>query len=128
MSDWEVTFEFKISGHPSVGALHNHSFTNTREEVKGLLSGLSRNACWGPCSEGQHFLDPGVHSCSADYWNGLGIFFDTYDNDGQGQSPLIVAIYNDGTQAYQNHNDGVRQALGNCHVPRLRNPTGVSVC
>lgn len=101
MSDWEVTFEFKISGHPSGGG-EGFAFWFVEKRMLGPVFG------------------------SADYWNGLGIFFDTYDNDGQGQSPLIVAIYNDGTQSYQNHNDGVRQALGNCHVPRLRNPSGHS--
>lgn len=58
---------------------------------------------------------------SADYWDGLGIFFDTYNNDGKGQSPLVLAIYNDGTQSYSAYDDGVKQAAGMCSAPYLRN-------
>jgi len=42
-------------------------------------------------------------------------------NDGQGQSPMVMAIYNDGTRKYEAHNDGKNQALGQCFAPDLRN-------
>jgi hypothetical protein len=59
--------------------------------------------------------------CSSDYWNGLGIFFDTYNNDNSGQNPLVVAVFNDGSQSYDAGRDGTNQALGMCHAPYLRN-------
>ena len=37
---------------------------------------------------------------SNDNWKGLGLFFDSFDNDGQRNNPYILAMVNDGTQSY----------------------------
>jgi len=37
---------------------------------------------------------------SADNWNGLGIFFDSFDNDGLHNNPYISVVLNDGTKSY----------------------------
>ena len=35
---------------------------------------------------------------SSDRWNGLGIFFDSFDNDNKHNNPYIMAMVNDGTK------------------------------
>ena len=35
---------------------------------------------------------------SSDMWNGLGIFFDSFDNDNKHNNPYIMAMVNDGTK------------------------------
>jgi len=37
---------------------------------------------------------------SADNWNGLGIFFDSFDNDGLHNNPYVSVMLNDGTKSY----------------------------
>ena len=37
---------------------------------------------------------------AADNWNGLGVFFDSFDNDNQKNNPYIMAMVNDGTKSY----------------------------
>ena len=37
---------------------------------------------------------------SNDYWTGLGIFFDSFDNDAQRNNPYIMMMINDGTRSY----------------------------
>ncbi|KRX64460.1 Protein ERGIC-53, partial [Trichinella sp. T9] len=56
---------------------------------------------------------------SNDYWNGLGIFFDTYDNDGQASvndNPYVMAVINDGTKSFDHANDGRSMARGGCQL------------
>ncbi|XP_003372617.1 putative legume lectins beta domain protein [Trichinella spiralis] len=56
---------------------------------------------------------------SNDYWNGLGIFFDTYDNDGQASvndNPYVMAVINDGTKSFDHANDGRSVARGGCQL------------
>lgn len=95
MTDWEVTVSFKVGSDDAIGG-EGMAFWFVEKRMLGPIFG------------------------SADYWNGLGIIFDTYNNDDKGQSPLILAIYNDGTQKYEGFNDGVNQALGSCYAPALR--------
>lgn len=96
MTDWQTTIEFKISGEQTGGG-EGFAFWYVEKRMLGSVFG------------------------SADYWNGLGVFFDTYNNDRKGQSPMIAGIYNDGSQAYSSYDDGLRQAFGSCHAPYLRN-------
>ena len=52
-----------------------------------------------------------------DYWKGLGIFFDTYDN-GNRQSqnhPFISVMYNDGTQSFVHGDGGLQNGIPACH-------------
>lgn len=37
---------------------------------------------------------------SNDQWNGLGLFFDSFDNDGLKNNPYVLAMLNDGTKVY----------------------------
>jgi len=54
---------------------------------------------------------------SVDYWNGLGIFFDTYANSRHSYSfPRIYAIMNDGTKSYNIAKDGQSQELASCSI------------
>ncbi|GIY01519.1 protein ERGIC-53 [Caerostris extrusa] len=50
---------------------------------------------------------------SNDHWIGLGVFFDSFDNDNRGNNPYIMAMYNDGTKAFD-QSDGVAQQLAGC--------------
>ncbi|XP_060600657.1 protein ERGIC-53-like isoform X2 [Ruditapes philippinarum] len=61
---------------------------------------------------------------SNDYWKGLAVLFDSFDNDGQAaaahsgkprhNNPYIMAMVNDGTKQYEHQNDGINQQLGGC--------------
>jgi mannose-binding lectin 1 len=51
---------------------------------------------------------------SSDRWNGLGIFFDSFDNDNKHNNPYIMAMVNDGVTPYDHQNDGSTQQLAGC--------------
>lgn len=51
---------------------------------------------------------------SNDYWTGMGLFFDSFDNDGQKNNPVVSLMINDGTRSYDHHTDGSQQALSSC--------------
>jgi len=51
---------------------------------------------------------------NVDKWNGVGIMFDTFDNDGDGENPSIYAVTNDGTKTFQHDSDGKPDVLGHC--------------
>jgi len=90
MTDWEVVLSFQVYGQPSMGG-DGFGFWYT-----------SKSGMMGPVYGGM------------DYWDGLGIFFDTFNNDGTGDFPVIVAVMNDGSLAYDASTDGASQAIGSC--------------
>ncbi|KAK6053325.1 Legume-like lectin family protein [Cooperia oncophora] len=49
-----------------------------------------------------------------DFWTGMGIFLDSFDNDGQKNNPMIALMLNDGTRSYDHHTDGSQQILSSC--------------
>ncbi|KAG1667820.1 Protein ERGIC-53 [Nymphon striatum] len=51
---------------------------------------------------------------SNDRWKGLGIIFDSFDNDGKNNNPFISAVLNDGTKSYDHEKDGTEQQLAGC--------------
>lgn len=51
---------------------------------------------------------------SGDQWRGLGVFFDSFDNDGKGNNPYIMAMLNDGTKMYDHQSDGSQQQMAGC--------------
>ncbi|VDL79442.1 unnamed protein product [Nippostrongylus brasiliensis] len=63
-----------------------------------------------------------------DFWTGMGLFLDSFDNDGQKNNPMIALMVNDGTRSYDHHTDGSQQILSSCqrdfrnkpHPVRLR--------
>jgi len=90
MMMWEAVFDFQLAGRTDMGG---DGFAFWYTDQMGLV---------GP-----------VYG-SSDYWNGLGVFFDTYDNDREDENPLISVCINDGTQSYDNERDGAANALGSC--------------
>ncbi|XP_062867755.1 protein ERGIC-53 isoform X2 [Trichomycterus rosablanca] len=87
---WEAEVAFRVSGRGRTGA-----------------DGL---AIW--FTEGQGLEGP-VYG-AADQWNGVGIFFDSFDNDGKKNNPAIIVVGNNGKLVYDHQNDGSTQALGTC--------------
>ncbi|KAJ6633148.1 Protein ERGIC-53 [Pseudolycoriella hygida] len=88
---WEVEIVFRVSGRGRIGA-----------------DGL---ALWYTAKKGEYTGD--VFG-SSDSWNGLGIFFDSFDNDNKHNNPYIMAVLNDGTRKFDHQNDGTTQLLAGC--------------
>ncbi|XP_076049160.1 lectin, mannose binding protein ergic53 isoform X4 [Oratosquilla oratoria] len=87
---WEVEFVFRVTGRGRIGA-----------------DGLAFWFTAAPGNEGPVFG-------SSDKWSGLGVFFDSFDNDNKRNNPYIMAMVNDGTLIYDHEHDGVSQQLGGC--------------
>jgi lectin, mannose-binding 1 len=88
---WEIDVAFRVSGRGRIGA-----------------DGL---AIWFVTEKGDY---NGEVFGSSDKWNGLGIFFDSFDNDNKHNNPYIMAVVNDGTRNFDHQNDGGTQALAGC--------------
>jgi len=102
MKDWEAVFEFKLAGRKDMGG---DGFAFWYTDQVGMV---------GP-----------VYG-SSDFWTGLAIFFDTYDNDREMATPLISVSLNDGTQSYDPERDGATDALGTCSFKIRNTPEKVS--
>uniref|UniRef100_A0A8C4QPN6 L-type lectin-like domain-containing protein n=2 Tax=Eptatretus burgeri TaxID=7764 RepID=A0A8C4QPN6_EPTBU len=50
-----------------------------------------------------------------DRWNGLGVFFDSFDNDRKNKNPIVLIVGNDGSMEYDHQNDGMNQTLDSCY-------------
>jgi len=87
---WEAEVQFRVTGRGRIGA-----------------DGL---AFWYTATKG--FEGPVFGS--SDKWVGLGVFFDSFDNDNKHNNPYIMAMTNDGTQAYDHQKDGMTQQLAGC--------------
>ncbi|KAM4808994.1 protein ERGIC-53 [Rhinophrynus dorsalis] len=87
---WELEVTFRVTGRGRIGA-----------------DGL---AIWYTSSQG---LEGNVYG-AADSWNGVGIFFDSFDNDGKKNNPTILIVGNNGKLQYDHQNDGSTQALSSC--------------
>ncbi|KAK4054767.1 hypothetical protein OIV83_000691 [Microbotryomycetes sp. JL201] len=93
-NSFEIEFEFRVDGKSST--LYGDGF-----------------AMW--LTKGRAGMGPVFGS--TDYWDGLGIFFDTYANSRHPYSfPRIYAIMNDGKKAYDVGKDGHGQELGACSI------------
>ncbi|GAA5977319.1 hypothetical protein JCM11641_000063 [Rhodosporidiobolus odoratus] len=93
-NSFEVEFEFRVDGKS------NNIFGD------GFAMWLTR----GRAGMGPVFG-------SVDYWDGLGIFFDTYANSRHAYSfPRIYAILNDGKKSYEVGRDGQGQEVGACSI------------
>ncbi|XP_067871245.1 protein ERGIC-53-like [Heterodontus francisci] len=88
--NWEVEVAFRISGRNRIGA-------------DGLAIWYTRER--GPT---------GPVFGAVDHWDGVGIIFDTFDNDGRRNNPAILVVGNDGQLTYDHMNDGATQSLGSC--------------
>ena len=88
---WEVELIFRVTGRGRIGA-----------------DGL---AFWYTSTKGAY---NGTVFGSSDMWNGLGIFFDSFDNDNKHNNPYIMAVLNDGTKTFDHTNDGTTQLSAGC--------------
>lgn len=88
---WEVDIAFRVSGRGRIGA-----------------DGL---AFWFVTEKGDY---NGEVFGSSDKWNGLAVFFDSFDNDNKHNNPYISAVINDGTKKFDHQNDGLSQAVAGC--------------
>ncbi|KRT85772.1 hypothetical protein AMK59_761, partial [Oryctes borbonicus] len=88
---WEVDVAFRVTGRGRVGA-----------------DGL---AFWYTLNKGSY--DGDVFG-SSDKWVGLGVFFDSFDNDNKHNNPYIMAVLNDGTKLFDHKQDGTTQLLAGC--------------
>uniref|UniRef100_A0A8C4U8S5 Lectin, mannose binding 1 n=1 Tax=Falco tinnunculus TaxID=100819 RepID=A0A8C4U8S5_FALTI len=64
---------------------------------------------------------------AADKWNGVGIFFDSFDNDGKKNNPAVIVVGNNGKLLYDHQNDGSTQALASCQRDFRNKPYPVRV-
>lgn len=88
---WEVDILFRITGRGRIGADGlAFWFTEDRGSFDGEVFG------------------------SSDKWKGLGIFFDSFDNDNKHNNPYIMAVLNDGTLEFDHANDGGSMIKGGC--------------
>lgn len=87
---WEAEIHFRVTGRGRIGA-------------DGLAFWFARNKG----VEGPVFG-------SNDKWDGLGVFFDSFDNDNKHNNPYIMAMGNDGTLLYDHQRDGTTQQLAGC--------------
>ncbi|KAM4708810.1 protein ERGIC-53 [Discoglossus pictus] len=101
--NWEVEVTFRVTGRGRIGA-----------------DGL---AIWFTEAQG---LDGEVYG-AADMWNGVGIFFDSFDNDGKKNNPAILVVGNNGKLSYDHQNDGATQALASCQRDFRNKPYPVRV-
>jgi len=102
---WEAELQFQITNPKTLGG-----------------DGL---AFWYTKEKGQE----GPVFGSRDNWVGLGVFIDTYDNDGSGDNPHISVIVNDGTKMYNPDTDGKDLEIGGCKamVRRTTRPSSILV-
>ncbi|XP_074140984.1 protein ERGIC-53-like [Sminthopsis crassicaudata] len=87
--NWEVEVAFRVSGLGHLGA-------------EGM-------AVWYTRDRGQSGPALGAPA----FWDGVGILFDSFDNDAQ-NNPVIQILANDGQVPYDHLRDGGGQVLGSC--------------
>jgi len=87
---WEVELIFRVTGRGRIGADGLAFWYTDYRQEEGPVFG------------------------SADQWNGLGIFFDSFDNDNKHNNPYIMAMTNDGSRNYDHQLDGSSQQLAGC--------------
>uniref|UniRef100_A0A8C3LJN9 Lectin, mannose binding 1 n=1 Tax=Chrysolophus pictus TaxID=9089 RepID=A0A8C3LJN9_CHRPC len=87
---WEVEVTFRVTGRGRIGADGLAIWFTEEQGMEGPVFG------------------------AADKWNGVGIFFDSFDNDGKKNNPGVVVVGNDGKLLYDHQNDGSTQALASC--------------
>lgn len=63
-----------------------------------------------------------------DFWTGMGLFLDSFDNDGQKNNPAVALMINDGTRSYDHHTDGMQQVLSSKRWPSYQSHFTVSGC
>ncbi|OXB60775.1 hypothetical protein ASZ78_016826 [Callipepla squamata] len=87
---WEVEVTFRVTGRGRIGADGLAIWFTEEQGMEGPVFG------------------------AADKWNGVGIFFDSFDNDGKKNNPGVIVVGNNGKLLYDHQNDGSTQALASC--------------
>ncbi|XP_071942901.1 protein ERGIC-53-like [Antedon mediterranea] len=100
---WEVEVVFRVTGRGRIGADGLAIWYTTEKSNEGPVYG------------------------NIDKWNGLGVFFDSFDNDNQRNNPYILAVVNDGTKNYDHNTDGLTQQIGGCLRDFRNRPYAVRV-
>merc|ERR1712166_855265 len=89
---WEMQFLVHVSGEPeSTGKGLAFWYTNTPLEV-GTLYG------------------------SDERYEGFGLLFDSHDDDGKNDNPIIMGWVNDGTKVFNHDTDGLGTRFGGCRA------------
>ncbi|KAI8870516.1 hypothetical protein GQ42DRAFT_167091 [Ramicandelaber brevisporus] len=99
---WRVEFDMQVSGHGS------YLFGD----------GMAMWATTDRAKQGSVFG-------STDYFNGLGLFFDTYANGRHPFNfPWVMGMLGDGKQSYDHSNDGLNQRAADCEGAQFRTTEG----
>lgn len=102
---WEVKFEVSVNG-------------NADKPGKGLAFWYTSN-----------IMAPGILFGSEERYEGFGLLFDSYDDDGKNDNPIIMGWINDGTKVFNHDTDGLGTRFGGCRAKyrNLGNKVGVKV-
>jgi len=99
-NNWQVEFTFKVDGSSSYISGDGLAFWAAKERNK-----------MGPVFG------------NIDYFNGLGVFFDTYNNGAHEDSfPYVSAMVGDGHTHYNNDQDGFQTKIGGCSLDFKHRP------
>uniref|UniRef100_UPI00358F599C protein ERGIC-53 isoform X2 n=1 Tax=Myxine glutinosa TaxID=7769 RepID=UPI00358F599C len=101
--NWQAEASLRITGRGRVGADGLAFWFTERPGVQGSVYGVE------------------------DRWNGLGIFLDSFDNDGKDKNPIVLIVGNDGSMEYDHENDGMNQTLGSCYRDFRNRPYPINV-
>lgn len=95
---WEIEIAFRISGRGRIGAdgLVINELNAHFRQFNGIIW-ICWQAIWYTTEKGDYNGD--VFG-SSDKWNGLGLFFDSFDNDNKHNNPYVMAVLNDGTKNF----------------------------
>ncbi|KAJ6240899.1 vesicular mannose-binding lectin [Anaeramoeba flamelloides] len=96
---WEAEIHFKITGKARMGA-EGFAFWYTKER-----------------------LQPGPVFGNQNKFDGLGVFFDSFDNNGNKDNPFIQVMLGNGKIEYEHSKDGSTTSLGQCPA-KFRNTKG----
>eukprot|EP01134_Creolimax_fragrantissima_P004244 CFRG4244T1 len=89
---WEVMVKFSIYGRSQSGADGLAIWYTKERSLTGPIFGTK------------------------DRWNGIGLFVDTYDNDGKRDNPSLYAVMGDGKKEFDHNHDGGEDTLGRCRI------------
>ncbi|GMM38264.1 hypothetical protein DASC09_056030 [Saccharomycopsis crataegensis] len=102
LQSFVMEWNFALSGNGEVSSLHGDGMAVLFSEYK---------------------LDQGEMFGVNEYYKGFGIYVDTYRNGRSGIFPYVLASRNDGTQRYDNDNDGKANEISGCIARSLWNPS-----
>ncbi|KAM3721822.1 Protein ERGIC-53 [Dirofilaria immitis] len=87
---FEIQVAFRITGQGRIGADGIAVWYTAQQPILGPVFGAN------------------------DYWTGMGLFLDSFDNDAQKNNPFVALMINDGTRQYDHQTDGSQQMLSGC--------------